>query len=279
MPNFFPRPDASNCDVPGCHPTCLTCEASGANFCHSCHPNAKLGGSAPNQCVCMAGFTPSNDAANCLNLNCHTMCSNCTGPGAHECTHCWAYAGLVGSSPNSCECFTGFYLDKDTSRCKACHPTCTSCDGPGIASCLSCHPGAQCSGSAPNTCVCQPGLFPSPDATYCTSLMCHKSCKRCSGSSAAQCLECYDNAYLQGASPNQCVCESGWYAHENNAGDCRKCHSSCVTCGGGTINHCLSCGKNAFINGGGMGACECYFGYYMAPDAALCLLEDCHATC
>jgi proprotein convertase subtilisin/kexin type 5 len=119
----------------------------------------------------------------------------------------------------------------DQDSCSACSATdqCGECDdslnfnsvpsGSGTCECVS---GYTTNTGAPSACV-----------------ECDSKCNECSGSATA-CVACADNnnRELSGASPNTCVCESGYYEPTPANDVCVKCHYSCLTCDGGTASDC-----------------------------------------
>lgn len=124
-----------------CHPTCLTCTATGSDIsCLTCHSaDFEL---SQGQCLCADGFYVKIKNP-CLSLPCATCepcnpsCFRCSGPGPYACIDC--QEGYVIDESKACQkCPSTTYFENDA--CIDCSKDCQTCTGPTKADCKSCVP-------------------------------------------------------------------------------------------------------------------------------------------
>lgn len=128
--------------------------------------------------------------------------------------------------------------------------------------------------AASTFCVCMNRYFEPPgNVTVCQ--LCHPTCLKCTGSSAANsCTSCLASANRQ-LSGSTCVCKTGFYATLATTELCSACDYKCLTCLlEPTI--CTSCSSSLFrvISSN---SCPCKTGYFESPQTGLCVA--CHSSC
>lgn len=109
-------------------------------------------------------------------------------------------------------------------------------------------------------------------------LLCHYSCKTCSGAGPDQCTVCADGYYRR---KSLCVakCEEGEFIVD---GQCMSCDKKCLTCFGPKDDQCYTCAENTAT---GLGyyyfnfkcVSDCIAGYYADNFEKVC--TPCKTVC
>ena len=286
------------CSEMVCHDSCATCETPGdvTSECRTCPADRPYHKGAVCVESCSSGQYVDDDG---VCQACHGSCTQCSGPGAYDCTDCSSFQNLLDGSclRAGAGCPTGYY--SDTQRvCQHCDASCAACSGKGSASCTACSAHACAyQGACPTTRkpfllggVC---LSVAPTGYYASGLsllQCDGPCKRCRGPSsvlnALNCLECAVSAevgLLCDIDPSRCLsgctllCSAGDFLAAD--GTCQPCENSCGSCDGAGASDCLSCKSASFglpALSGGQCLATCPDGSYLAPNKAC---ATCHATC
>ena len=120
---------------------------------------------------------------------------------------------------------------------------CTSClnDGETLigSDCIICHSSCRkCTGSSATKCTsCYAGTFLSASGK-CEP--CASSCETCTGNSTT-CTSCPTGTYLLTQNSSCVSCTTSGYFVDSSDQQCKECDSSCKTCNGPTASDCLSC--------------------------------------
>lgn len=163
-------------------------------------------------------------------LPCSSNCRACT-ERASNCKTC--RPKLVLDANNRCVAQCNGTSAGGSNDCLQCRSPCLTCFDQTEKSCLSCEKGYRLIGSE---CIrdqrCPDGFYLQKselDGSECRR--CHASCKRCKGSSHANCTECSDSTMLHDGLCQPC--QEGQFLN-SAVKACEVCHSSCVTCSGPT---------------------------------------------
>ena len=254
---FYLSPDFLSCLQ--CHQSCLTCSASGPNFCLSCKPGTASVVSGV--CVCPVPYYLASSGSECS--GCDSSCASCGGSGNMACRSCYPGGVLSPSEgPGSCGCTVGKYYSVPVG-CLPCYSTCKTCTGDSATHCSSCYSGTI---SLTSECQCGPGFY-TDDSNNC--LKCSANCLSCD-ISASQCTSC-DTTFSQLVA-TECQCLPSAYKDADTS--CKSCDPTCLTCSNGLASACLSCRANATKKGGN---CECNDGFYWVGSLRQC--KDCSVSC
>ena len=203
-----------------CFSSCETCDSSswGNNTCLSC-PLTKWGDLCENTC-----------SASCMGNRCNQK----TG---------------------TCECASGFYIEKDNS-CSKCPPSCQTCES-----------GTQCT-------LCANGTY----GDTCQH-QCNRNCLTCENKSD-QCTKCAEGQFLRDDTCYPCKegCFGCSWANDSNAENCTSCSNGFYLdkTEGSSLLECFKCSPGCSkcdINGR-EGHCQgCAGGYY--PYDNVCCPNNC----
>ena len=235
-----------------CPLDCASCDS--ASQCLSCKD---LNGDIQKLCACKDGMYFDTMR---VCLTCDSSCLTCSS--SSSCLTC-SDANAEIQSSGLCACKSSFYL---SGTCLPCDSSCLTCLSP--STCLTC--------SAPNSeiqlsglCACKPRFYLSS-----TCLPCNSLCNTCLDFTS--CLDCTDSNMVIG-SKGLCECITGYYYDQtqmncqkciegcNKCNDgllctecndsntygpmCLFCNEKCLTCSGGTMFDCLTCGDEYLLNG------------------------------
>eukprot|EP01017_Pseudomicrothorax_dubius_P010281 TRINITY_DN13655_c0_g2_i1.p1 TRINITY_DN13655_c0_g2~~TRINITY_DN13655_c0_g2_i1.p1 ORF type:complete len:452 (-),score=40.63 TRINITY_DN13655_c0_g2_i1:95-1450(-) len=98
-------------------------------------------------------------------------------------------------------------------------------------------------------------------------VVCHYSCKTCSGPGEAECLDCTDSRRLRNG---KCECQRGFV--DTNQAQCERCHFSCDTCEG-TPDKCTSCPNSRTLDSN---RCKCQTRFFEVNSREC---QGCHSSC
>ena len=135
---------------------------------------------------------------------------------------------------------------------------------------------------------CTDGLYGDGPTNMC--LLCHYSCKTCSGAGPDTCTVCAES-YLRSASLCVEACKPGQFnvaiessekSTNTGARECLSCNKKCLTCSGPKDSECFTCAPNTIT---GLGyyyynstcTSECPVSYY--PDNLMKVCSKCLAVC
>lgn len=248
---------------------CLACDPADPSFCLECgdwsgESEYNVGYYALDNGTCAT--CPTDNCLQCENGN--GTCTGCiTGMGVVDgvCTPCTdqdACASCAGSASRCTACLPGFWLHKESGRCRNCPENCYSCsdsetclqggcgpegltlDPAGSGKCIPCTSQGctQCS-KGPNACdSCDTGYTMMPDQT----------CRKCT---AKHCTTCAPGK------PDVCTVCAGSSSDPWHGGPSED-RSACMPC---AAKHCAACQSD-------FRACDwCEDGYYNDPDQGDCL--------
>ncbi|GBN30546.1 Extracellular matrix protein FRAS1 [Araneus ventricosus] len=197
-----------------CHPTCATCERSGATSCVTCWSGNYLTHLGTCEAQCHQGYFPSKGFCQVCSPNCHHCIS------ASECLQC---KGDLVLQFGECLplCSDQHYIDGVSRQCTECSRECNTCRGPSASDCTSCVTGKF---FQDGSCVsnCSDGFF--KKGIICEP--CDLKCKTCSSSS--RCITCDFPLLLR---DGECVddCGTGQYA-DYEILTCKPCSPGCAFC-------------------------------------------------
>ncbi|XP_071043236.1 extracellular matrix organizing protein FRAS1 [Parasteatoda tepidariorum] len=212
-----------------CHPTCATCERSGASSCVSCWKGSLLTHLGTCEPYCHRGYFPANGLCQACNSDCH----HCTD--ASKCLQC---KGDLVLEFGKCvwTCTSHHYVDAISRRCKECPEKCSSCRGPSDTDCLSCVDGSLLEDGS---CIdhCSDGFYENDGVCE----TCDLKCKTCS--SLNKCTSCDLPLLLL---DGQCVddCGNKRFADFDTL-KCESCSEGCLYCT--TSEECDLCQKGYFL--------------------------------
>ncbi|XP_055951488.1 extracellular matrix organizing protein FRAS1-like [Argiope bruennichi] len=197
-----------------CHPSCATCERSGATSCVTCWSGSYLTHLGTCEAQCHQGYFPSKGVCQACSINCHHCVS------ATECLQCKRDLVLqFGECLPLCS--DQHYIDGVSRQCTECSKECNTCRGPSASDCTSCLPGKF---FQDGSCVqnCSDGFF--EKGIKCEP--CDLKCKTCSSSS--RCTSCDFPLLLR---DGECVddCGTGQYA-DYEVLICKPCSPGCAFC-------------------------------------------------
>ncbi|XP_060542993.1 extracellular matrix organizing protein FRAS1 [Pantherophis guttatus] len=262
---FFPGP----LQCTACHESCATCRGPTANNCSTCRdPSLAL---LEGTCVANCGqrFYVTDGVCRA----CQEGCDRCYLDRL-RCLSCASGRVLLDGNCLS-ECPHGYYAD-GSRKCRVCHSSCTGCTGPLPTQCTSCSfPQAFYQGRC--LLACGEGFY--QHHNLCKG--CHSSCRACVGPEHSHCTRCTNpeeklQPYLSleerpvGACLPQCRAQ--FYSNED--GICKACHSSCLSCTGGSPENCTICASPQVFH---EGRCisECPEGWYHQESRCYA----CHPSC
>ncbi|CAL4077975.1 unnamed protein product, partial [Meganyctiphanes norvegica] len=262
------------CVVPP--PACSSWHVSDPTSCHECDKGWLL---QEGLCVetCSKGFFKHDNKPICL--PCNPRCTECSGPGHHNCLTCPKSATLR-KKENGGECLTKckhrHYL-ADNMACLTCHKSCEACTiDPNNSSqsiCLHCKVGRKIPEGDHCVLECTDGHYFDQDIAQCLS--CNPLCVTCNGSGSNNCTSCHEGANLTEEGVCEAIiCKVGSYLSSN--GSCISCEGNCHHCSpdGST---CLHCGPGRHLL---YGKCVTKCPTMFFSDASLdgeC--QECHWTC
>ena len=132
-------------------------------------------------------------------------------------------------------------------------------------------------------CKCKPGFIfdskinecncPSQyyfDKTTGLCVLCHYSCKTCTGSESNQCTLCTGENHFLNSIPGKCICADGFYSDVIFYGICSKCHWSCGSCSGFGETKCSSCTIPDTKYDELLESCGCKDGFYLDETSLKC---------
>uniref|UniRef100_A0AAR2J930 P/Homo B domain-containing protein n=1 Tax=Pygocentrus nattereri TaxID=42514 RepID=A0AAR2J930_PYGNA len=246
-----------------CAEGCASCE-DGADHCLSCDQQYLL---HKYTCVshCPENYYVKDDACE----HCPHRCTQCERNG--KCSECAQYYFL---HEGKCldDCPKGYFTNVQEKKCERCHDDCAACDGPDADDCISCsYPSAvryngACLSSCPSNTY--------RDGTECRD--CDWSCLTCSGPHPSSCLSCGPKMKLDANSHCESFSRCSSNTFEDEDGECRACHSSCLFCSGSGKDQCLSCSPSYYLHNH-MCVAMCPDGYYSDQDTRECV--KCYVTC
>ncbi|XP_071953706.1 extracellular matrix organizing protein FRAS1-like [Antedon mediterranea] len=251
-----------------CFQGCFECTGPTKGDCVACSDSAYL--SRREKCVteCSDGYYLSG----VLCIQCDASCSTCyhNNPRCRTCPDAYRLQGDICVKT----CSVRFY-DAGDLRCEPCHPSCLYCHGPDADQCRGCE--------APlvllnNRCVANCSYGSYEDQGACNA--CHRSCRTCLGPGPDKCTSCKSvSGLLQALPPNDGIMGACVDSCRNNyfptpSGICYPCHSSCLTCTGGTPSDCTSC-RSPLVLQNGICARSCNTRQF--EDSGICF--NCHASC
>ena len=250
-------PVSESCSFdPTCVNNCDLCYKT--SECQDCSPGYYLTPSKLCSAVCPSGYYPNGEVCE----ECHSDCSECTGPSNSECTACTDSKRTAVSG--TCKCSESYF--EDSGACKECHVSCKECTGPSSSDCTSCKDSlvqlsnGECSceegfqmndsGVCESICgkgfqmksgkcesICGEAEFYEESAKSCVA--CHSDCETCAGSSKYDCKTCKDtNAQVN--QENTCECKEQYYAGSNSPLTCSECPKNCKVCNSEECLECLS---------------------------------------
>ena len=120
-----------------CSGLCQECDGIKRDKCTVCLNNAELK-PADNTCSCKLNYYAANkqgDIQQCL--QCSSLCQECTGGAATQCSSCKYPSIMERKGDGSCGCKEGTYSTGATT-CGSCHVLCETCSGPSETECLTC---------------------------------------------------------------------------------------------------------------------------------------------
>ena len=100
------------------------------------------------------------------------------------------------------------------------------------------------------------------------------SCECLTGLSLIEnnCVRCHPSSTYD-AGLGTCTCNEGWYGDYTL---CQQCHSTCLTCSGGTNRDCLTCRENYRLNNNNRCRIEsCPEGFYIQGNNCRACPENC----
>ena len=276
--------DAATACTLTCHSSCNTCVTTDPTGCLNCNSGFWWAG-AGTCTACANGKTKgpdasyttaaSTEAAACTNT-CNAGCQMCSGsdPTCVFCAATFYYSAAGVCSP--CASGRGKAADSAANAvtdgstiCVTCAPGCESCTGTGPTDCVKCSAGFFL--SAAGTCSMCPAGFgkiadstipaaPSADSgtTEC-GITCDTSCRTCSATGTAGCLNCAAGFWWAGSGTcTQCGDTTGKAAHtdipsvvETAASCTATCDSSCLICSASTPGSCIKCQAGYFLSAAG----------------------------
>uniref|UniRef100_A0AAR2KQ17 P/Homo B domain-containing protein n=1 Tax=Pygocentrus nattereri TaxID=42514 RepID=A0AAR2KQ17_PYGNA len=273
---------SGHCEDCLCAEGCASCE-DGADHCLSCDQQYLL---HKYTCVshCPENYYVKDDACE----HCPHRCTQCERNGKCSGKHCWEYFRLslvcprFNASVSICfqktngkcldDCPKGYFTNVQEKKCERCHDDCAACDGPDADDCISCsYPSAvryngACLSSCPSNTY--------RDGTECRD--CDWSCLTCSGPHPSSCLSCGPKMKLDANSHCESFSRCSSNTFEDEDGECRACHSSCLFCSGSGKDQCLSCSPSYYLHNH-MCVAMCPDGYYSDQDTRECV--KCYVTC
>eukprot|EP00347_Sterkiella_histriomuscorum_P011981 403370353 len=207
-----------------CYYKCDKCWDSDYNTCRTCKPGFFLYNA---ECLdqCVEGTYPNPIEWKCM--TCPLQCKTCTGPESK--TQCSTCKPGFYKLNNGCydKCPDGYWGDKTDYSCKLCNPSCTLCFGPSATQCTNCtvliaeneigqidQLGYLLTGTECKLPKCIDGQYFEWFQTRVNGIQlgtcqkCHERCKRCTGPTSNQCIQCYRGALLN-QKLNTCT-----YCHE-----------------------------------------------------------------
>ena len=145
---------ANYCQV--CDIFCTKCNITSSN-CSRCIDNPGVLMINNNFCSCSAtsyfvylNMTTSKNEC----VKCHSLCVDCNGPFATQCSNCDLSKDAVFVAPSTCKCKSRYYYSASADTCLACNPLCAECYGPLSTECYSCDTSVGYSvEDQANTCV------------------------------------------------------------------------------------------------------------------------------
>ena len=148
-------------------------------------------------------------------------------------------------------CPDGFYEDTGTSKCLPCEDGCATCNGPAISQCDTCKNATNLTTfyKVINATVCSQfcprGQFIDSSILY-LCIACAPQCVTCSmhADNCTQIDGCARGYYYYTLNTS-CIatCPDGYFANVLTS-TCDLCIPGCITCFGGTLDKCYSCGDD-----------------------------------
>ncbi|CDW87691.1 fu domain containing protein [Stylonychia lemnae] len=218
-----------------CHPYCSKCTGGMSSECQGCQNGYLLKESTCFD-TCPLGYFANFPTSNC-DL-CDLDCKTCKGSTNKDCLICKNPALLQQNGACKVRCDEGFYGDANQ-VCQPCHPFCGTCTTKFSTDCGSCVAGYFLQpGSSECLSDCPLGYY--GDTVTHACLLCHYSCKTCSGYGADTCTVCATGFLRQGS---LCVtkCDDNQFVVD---GVCKSCDPKCSTCYGYNDNECYTCAEN-----------------------------------
>eukprot|EP00347_Sterkiella_histriomuscorum_P005340 403356986 len=198
--------------VKPCYYKCQTCWDSDYNQCFTCKPNFFFN---KNECLdqCMDGTYADTIEWACK--QCPYQCRICTGNDPlSQCQKCATGYFKMGDGCYD-KCPDGYWGDQQDYTCKQCNSACTLCYGPSSLQCTKCANlegvneigklrkiGYLLSGTECKIPKCPEGQFFKweynlvKDLYFGQCQTCHSRCRKCTGASELECVQCYQGSIL-----------------------------------------------------------------------------------
>ena len=266
-PRYYPHTNKTciECDF-----RCLACNGTTPDMCPLCD-TGKQGVEVVGalKCNCSKGYMANLTSRACQPCD-DVFCKLCDQSDAGKCYECTKdYPGLTyNHSTFQCDCPAGTF--KEAGTCISCNSLCGNCTGPSSTECspYSCGTHSYPMADAPTTCLYMCN-YNSPTAIYyldadtnlCKELICHPSCRTCTGTTNSECIYCTDPTAFQFKGTCKPSCPSSYYASADRV--CLECGGGCKTCNDSST--CVACILPLLLQDG---VCveKCFKGRYVTAE-------------
>ena len=209
---------------------------------------------------------------------CHNTCETCYGPESSQCTSCYDRM-LYDAAYNSCRCDDGYYMeasyveDESVNFCQPCQDGCRTCSGATYCDVIADNAATDLD----TACNCYP-CEPADEYVW------HEGERECVYWRHVE--HCEQNEYWDENNTEETTQEDGTKIADVVVGECKLCHSDCLSCMGPGRDDCLLCPDTVTKHertpaevhqesGINAGTCECDYGQTRNGDECMTCANLC----